>query len=135
MFLAFLEAKFAEFDFERADHEFSVVGMIAETAKMRNGAVGTLDVKIHCIETSDDFAKCVWFWLEYTPRRVVVLRSGLQTESNNALGITLKPKITRSRAFVSSVRSWGWLICTVIKDDFSSQDIHNQYFTKGYPIS
>jgi methionine synthase II (cobalamin-independent) len=67
MFLAFLEAKFAKFDFERADHEFSVAGMIAETAKMRNGAVGTLDVKIHCIETSDDFAKCVWFWLEYTP--------------------------------------------------------------------
>ncbi len=67
MFPDFLDMNVDEFHLEMASREFSEIELIAEIAKVKNVAVGIVDVKSYYIETPEDIAKRVRLCLKYAP--------------------------------------------------------------------
>ena len=67
MFPDFLEMHVDEIHLEMASREFSELEIIEEIAKVRDVAVGIVDVKSYYIETPDDIASRVRHCLKYAP--------------------------------------------------------------------
>ncbi|MGD8402855.1 MAG: hypothetical protein PVJ21_04275 [Anaerolineales bacterium] len=67
MFPDFLEFDVDEIHLEMASREFSEIELIAEVAKVKDVAVGIVDVKSYYIETPKDIAQRVRLCLEYAP--------------------------------------------------------------------
>ena len=67
MFPDFLDMKVDEIHLEMASREFSEIEMIEEIAKVRDVAVGIVDVKSYYIETPEDIANRVRHCLIYAP--------------------------------------------------------------------
>jgi 5-methyltetrahydropteroyltriglutamate--homocysteine methyltransferase len=67
MFPDFLEMKVDEIHLEMASREFSEIEMIEEITKVRDVAVGIVDVKSYYIETPEDIASRVKLCLKYAP--------------------------------------------------------------------
>jgi 5-methyltetrahydropteroyltriglutamate--homocysteine methyltransferase len=67
MFPDFLDMKVDEIHLEMASREFSEIEMIEEIAKVRDVAVGIVDVKSYYIETPEDIASRVRHCLKYAP--------------------------------------------------------------------
>jgi 5-methyltetrahydropteroyltriglutamate--homocysteine methyltransferase len=56
-----------EIHLEMASREFSEIALIKEVARVKDVAVGIVDVKSYYIETLEDIAKRVRLCLEYAP--------------------------------------------------------------------
>lgn len=67
MFPDFLDLKVDEIHLEMASREFSEIEIIEEIAKVRDVAVGIVDVKSYYIETPEDIASRVRLCLKYAP--------------------------------------------------------------------
>ena len=67
MFPDFLAFNVNEIHLEMASREFSEIALIEEIARVKDVAVGIVDVKSYYIETPDDIAKQVRLCLEYAP--------------------------------------------------------------------
>jgi 5-methyltetrahydropteroyltriglutamate--homocysteine methyltransferase len=67
MFPDFLDMKVDEIHLEMASREFSEIEMIEEIAKVKDVAVGIVDVKSYYIETPEDVARRVRHCLKYAP--------------------------------------------------------------------
>lgn len=67
MFPDFLDMKVDEIHLEMASREFSELEMIEEIAKVKDVAVGIIDVKSYYIETPEDIASRVRHCLKYAP--------------------------------------------------------------------
>jgi 5-methyltetrahydropteroyltriglutamate--homocysteine methyltransferase len=67
MFPDFLDMKVDEVHLEMASREFAEIEIIEEIAKVRDVAVGIVDVKSYYIETPEDIASRVRHCLEYAP--------------------------------------------------------------------
>ncbi len=67
MFPAFLDMNVDEIHLEMASREFSEIEIVEEIAKVKNVAVGIVDVKSYYIESPEDIAKRVRQCLKYTP--------------------------------------------------------------------
>jgi len=67
MFPDFLAFNVNEIHLEMASREFSEIALIGEIARVKDVAVGIVDVKSYYIETPDDIAKRVRLCLEYAP--------------------------------------------------------------------
>ena len=67
MFPDFLEMRVDEIHLEMASREFSELEMIEEIAKVKDVAVGIVDVKSYYIETPEDIANRVRYCLKYAP--------------------------------------------------------------------
>ena len=67
MFPDFLDMNVDEIHFEMASREFSELEMIEEIAKVKDIAVGIVDVKSYYIETPEDIASRVRHCLKYAP--------------------------------------------------------------------
>jgi 5-methyltetrahydropteroyltriglutamate--homocysteine methyltransferase len=67
MFPDFLEMKVDEIHLEMASREFSELEIIEEVAKVKDVAVGIVDVKSYYIETPEDIASRVRHCLKYAP--------------------------------------------------------------------
>jgi len=67
MFPDFLDMKVNEIHLEMASREFSEIEIIEEIAKIRDVAVGIVDVKSYYIETPEDIASRVRHCLKYAP--------------------------------------------------------------------
>jgi 5-methyltetrahydropteroyltriglutamate--homocysteine methyltransferase len=67
MFPDFLEMHVDELHLEMASREFSELEMIEEIAKVKDVAVGIVDVKSYYIETAEDIASRVRHCLKYAP--------------------------------------------------------------------
>ncbi len=67
MFPDFLEFNVDEIHLEMASREFSEIALIKEVAKVKDVAVGIVDVKSYYIETPEDIAQHVRICLEYAP--------------------------------------------------------------------
>jgi 5-methyltetrahydropteroyltriglutamate--homocysteine methyltransferase len=67
MFPDFLDMKVDEFHLEMASREFAELEMIEEIAKVRDVAVGIVDVKSYYIETPEDIAGRVRQCLKHAP--------------------------------------------------------------------
>ena len=67
MFPDFLDMKVDEIHLEMASREFSEIEMIEEIAKVKEVAVGIVDVKSYYIETPEDIASRVRHCLKYAP--------------------------------------------------------------------
>jgi 5-methyltetrahydropteroyltriglutamate--homocysteine methyltransferase len=67
MFPAFLNFKVDEIHLEMASREFAEIEIIAEIARLKDVAVGIIDVKSYYIETVEDVAARVRRCLEYAP--------------------------------------------------------------------
>ena len=67
MFPDFLDFDVDEIHLEMASREFSEIALIKEVAKVKDVAVGIVDVKSYYIETPDDIARRVRLCLEYAP--------------------------------------------------------------------
>jgi 5-methyltetrahydropteroyltriglutamate--homocysteine methyltransferase len=67
MFPDFLDMKVDEIHLEMASREFSELEMIEEIAKVKEAAVGIVDVKSYYIETPEDIATRVHYCLKYAP--------------------------------------------------------------------
>ncbi|HEX9331172.1 MAG TPA: hypothetical protein VF896_04730, partial [Anaerolineales bacterium] len=67
MFPDFLDMKVDEIHLEMASREFSELEMIEEIAKVKDVAVGIVDVKSYYIETPEDIASRVRYCLKYAP--------------------------------------------------------------------
>lgn len=67
MFPNFLEMRVDEIHLEMASREFSELEMIEEIAKVKDVAVGIVDVKSYYIETPEDIASRVRHCLKYAP--------------------------------------------------------------------
>ncbi|MGE5378863.1 MAG: methionine synthase [Bacteroidota bacterium] len=67
MFPDFLDMQVDEIHLEMASREFSEIEMIEEIAKVRDVAVGIVDVKSYYIETPEDIASRVRHCLKYAP--------------------------------------------------------------------
>jgi 5-methyltetrahydropteroyltriglutamate--homocysteine methyltransferase len=67
MFPDFLDFNVDEIHLEMASREFSEIALIEEVAKVKDVAVGIVDVKSYYIETPKDIAKRVHLSLEYAP--------------------------------------------------------------------
>ena len=67
MFPDFLEMKVDEIHLEMASREFSEIEIIEEIAKVKDVAVGIVDVKSYYIETPEDIASRVHLCLKYAP--------------------------------------------------------------------
>ncbi len=65
MFPAFLDMNVDEIHLEMASREFSEIEIVEEIAKVKNVAVGIVDVKSYYIETPEDIAKRVRHCLKY----------------------------------------------------------------------
>jgi len=65
MFPDFLEFDVDEIHLEMASREFSEIALIEDVAKVKDVAVGIVDVKSYYIETPEDIAKRVHLCLEY----------------------------------------------------------------------
>jgi 5-methyltetrahydropteroyltriglutamate--homocysteine methyltransferase len=65
MFPDFLDMKVDELHLEMASREFAEIEIIAEIAKVKEVAVGIVDVKSYYIETPDDIASRVQHCLKY----------------------------------------------------------------------
>jgi 5-methyltetrahydropteroyltriglutamate--homocysteine methyltransferase len=67
MFPDFLDMKVDEVHLEMASREFSEIEIIEEIAKVKDVAVGIVDVKSYYIETPEDIASRVRLCLKYAP--------------------------------------------------------------------
>jgi 5-methyltetrahydropteroyltriglutamate--homocysteine methyltransferase len=67
MFPDFLDMKVDEIHLEMASREFSEIEIIEEIAKVKDVAVGIVDVKSYYIETPEDIASRVHLCLKYAP--------------------------------------------------------------------
>ena len=67
MFPDFLDMKVDEIHLEMASREFSELEMIEEIAKVKDVAVGIVDVKSYYIETPEHIATRVRYCLKYAP--------------------------------------------------------------------
>lgn len=67
MFPAFLNFQVDEIHLEMASREFAEIEIIAEIARVKDVAVGVIDVKSYYIETPDDVAARVRRCLQYAP--------------------------------------------------------------------
>jgi 5-methyltetrahydropteroyltriglutamate--homocysteine methyltransferase len=67
MFPDFLEINVDEIHLEMASREFSEIEMIEEIARVKDVAVGIVDVKSYYIETPEDIARRVRLCLKYAP--------------------------------------------------------------------
>lgn len=67
MFPDFMEFNVDEIHLEMASREFAEIELLAEIAKVKDVAVGIVDVKSYYIETPEDIAKRVRRCLEYAP--------------------------------------------------------------------
>jgi 5-methyltetrahydropteroyltriglutamate--homocysteine methyltransferase len=67
MFPDFLAMNVDEIHIEMASREFSEIEIIGEIAKVKNAAVGIVDVKSYYIETPEDIAERVRLCLKYAP--------------------------------------------------------------------
>jgi 5-methyltetrahydropteroyltriglutamate--homocysteine methyltransferase len=67
MFPDFLDMNVDEIHLEMASREFSEIEMIEEIAKVKDVAVGIVDVKSYYIETPEDIASRVRLCLKYAP--------------------------------------------------------------------
>ncbi len=67
MFPAFLELDADEIHVEMASREFAEIELIGEIARVKDVAVGIIDVKSYYIETPEDVAARVRMCLEYAP--------------------------------------------------------------------
>ena len=67
MFPAFLELNVDEIHVEMASREFAEIELIGEIAKVKDVAVGIVDVKSYYIETPEDVAARVRRCLQYAP--------------------------------------------------------------------
>ena len=67
MFPDFLDMKVDEIHLEMASREFSELEIIEEIAKVKDAAVGIVDVKSYYIETPEDIASRVHHCLKYAP--------------------------------------------------------------------
>lgn len=67
MFPDFLEMQVDEIHLEMASREFSEIEMIEEIAKVKDVAVGIVDVKSYYIETPEDIARRVRHCMKYAP--------------------------------------------------------------------
>jgi len=67
MFPDFLDMNVDEIHLEMASREFSEIEIIAEIARVKNVAVGIVDVKSYYIETPEDIAKRVRLCLKFAP--------------------------------------------------------------------
>src|SRR6266511_172677 len=67
MFPDFLDMKVYEIHLEMASREFSELEIIEEIAKVKDVAVGIVDVKSYYIETPEDIASRVRYCLKYAP--------------------------------------------------------------------
>jgi 5-methyltetrahydropteroyltriglutamate--homocysteine methyltransferase len=67
MFPDFLDFDVDEIHLEMASREFSEIALIKEVARVKDVAVGIVDVKSYYIETLEDIAKRVRLCLEYAP--------------------------------------------------------------------
>ena len=67
MFPDFLELNVDEIHLEMASREFSEIEMIEEIARVKDVAVGIVDVKSYYIETPEDIARRVRLCLKYAP--------------------------------------------------------------------
>lgn len=67
MFPDFLEFNVDEIHLEMASREFSEIELIGEVAKVKDVAVGIVDVKSYYVETPEDISKRVQLCLEYAP--------------------------------------------------------------------
>jgi 5-methyltetrahydropteroyltriglutamate--homocysteine methyltransferase len=67
MFPDFLDMKVDEVHLEMASREFAEIEMIEEIAKVKDVAVGIVDVKSYYIETLEDIARRVQLCLKYAP--------------------------------------------------------------------
>ena len=67
MFPDFLDMKVDEIHLEMASREFSEIEIIEEIAKVKEVAVGIVDVKSYYIETPDDIANRVRYCLKFAP--------------------------------------------------------------------
>ena len=61
------DMKVDEIHLEMASREFSEIEIIEEIAKVKEVAVGIVDVKSYYIETPDDIASRVRYCLKYAP--------------------------------------------------------------------
>lgn len=67
MFPDFLDMQVDEIHLEMASREFSEIEIVEEIAKVRDVAVGIVDVKSYYIETPEDIASRVHLCLKYAP--------------------------------------------------------------------
>jgi 5-methyltetrahydropteroyltriglutamate--homocysteine methyltransferase len=67
MFPDFLDMKVDEVHLEMASREFAEIEIIEEIAKVKDVAVGIVDVKSYYIETPEDIASRVRLCLKYAP--------------------------------------------------------------------
>ncbi len=67
MFPAFLELDVDEIHVEMANREFAEIGIIAQIARVKDVAVGIVDVKSYYIETVEDIIERVRLCLKYAP--------------------------------------------------------------------
>jgi len=67
MFPAFLEMNVDEFHLEMASREFAELEIIEEIARVKDVAVGIVDVKSYYIETPEDIAERVQRCLQFAP--------------------------------------------------------------------
>ncbi len=67
MFPDFLDMKVDEIHLEMASREFAELEIIEEVAKVKDVAVGIVDVKSYYIETPEDIAERVRRCLKYAP--------------------------------------------------------------------
>lgn len=67
MFPDFLDLKVDEIHLEMASREFSEIEIIEEIAKVKDVAIGIVDVKSYYIETPEDIASRVHLCLKYAP--------------------------------------------------------------------
>lgn len=67
MFPDFMDFQVDEIHLEMASREFSEIELLAEIAKVKDVAVGIVDVKSYYIETPEDIARRVRLCLEHAP--------------------------------------------------------------------
>jgi 5-methyltetrahydropteroyltriglutamate--homocysteine methyltransferase len=67
MFPDFLDMKVNEVHLEMASREFAEIEIIAEIAKVKDVAIGIVDVKSYYIETPEDIANRVRLCMKYAP--------------------------------------------------------------------
>jgi len=67
MFPEFLNFNVDELHLEMASREFSEIEILSEISKVKDVAVGIIDVKSYYIETPEDIAQRVQKCLEYAP--------------------------------------------------------------------
>lgn len=67
MFPDFLDMQVDEIHLEMASREFAEIEMIEEIAKVKDVAVGIVDVKSYYIETAEDISRRVRLCLKYAP--------------------------------------------------------------------